>query len=93
MAATDVPGEQSAEATRRVLAAAADLDDPLERARALELAIERVPSMQSQIGRARAEALREAIEQRSASEVATDLGITRQRLNQILVDAAAVPRL
>ncbi len=71
---------------RRVQEAAATIEDPLDRARALEVAAGNVPQLQVRIRQARADAIRQAMETRTATAVAQELGISRARLYQVLAD-------
>lgn len=68
----------------RVEQAASTIADPLDRARALEIAGRNVPRLQQSIRHARAAAIEQALETRSATVVATELGISRARLYQVL---------
>jgi hypothetical protein len=71
---------------RRVQEAAAKIEDPIDRARALEVAAGNVPELQFRIRQARADAIREAMQTGTATSVAQELGISRARLYQVLAD-------
>ena len=70
----------------RVQEAAATIENPIDRARALEVAAGNVPKLQVRIRQARAQAIREAMETSTATAVAQELGISRARLYQVLAD-------
>lgn len=81
-------GQVIVKAGTDAIAAANSLSDPIDRARALEVAARNVPDVQLKLRRARAEAIQEAVAARTATSVAAELGITRQRLYKILEDLA-----
>lgn len=74
---------------KRVESASGTIEDPIARARALELAGNAIPELQARIRQLRANAIREAMETRTVTAVAEELGISRARLYQVLggVDA------
>jgi transcriptional regulator with PAS, ATPase and Fis domain len=71
-------------AVEQVIDAAAQISDPLERAAALEDAGANIPALAKAIRIARAAAIREAMETRTATAVAEELGISRTRLYSVL---------
>lgn len=70
----------------RVAAAADRIEDPIERAKAIEDASRLVPDLQHSLRVERADAIREALETRTATSVAAELGISRSRLYKVLED-------
>ena len=80
------PSATIAQAGDNVLTTAAEIEDPIDRARALQLAIAVVPDVGLQLRRARAEAIAAALKVHSATFVAGELGMSRARLHQALED-------
>lgn len=80
------PAKEVFATMRRIEDAAAAIPDPLDRARALEVAGGGIPDLQRSIRKARAAAIAQALATRTATSVAADLGISRARLYQILGD-------
>lgn len=78
------PSHEIVEATKRVLAAAEKIDDPIARERALKSAAQCVPELQNQLRLARAAAIRDAVKSRSVVDVAAEMGISRSRLYKVL---------
>lgn len=70
----------------RALESAQHISDPIDRCRALEVAARNIPVVQQQLRQGRADAIREALATRSATDVAAELGISRTRLYKILED-------
>lgn len=71
---------------KRVQQAADKIEDPIVRARALEIAAGNVPILQTRIRQARAEAIRRAMAHATVTSVAAELGISRARLYQVIAD-------
>ena len=80
------PAREVWQTIRRVQDAASKIDNPIDRARALEVAAGNIPMLQMRLRQARASAIREAMMSGTATSVAADLGISRARLYQILAD-------
>jgi hypothetical protein len=81
------PSHVIVEASKQAIAAAAAIEDPIDRERALKRAAECIPELQNQLRLARAAAIREAVETRSATSVAAEMGISRSRLYKVLEGA------
>ena len=78
------PATVIADAGPDAVAAAGTITDPIARALALEDAAANIPALQATLRRARAAAIRAALETRTATALATELGISRSRLYKIL---------
>lgn len=72
------------DAGTQAVQAAEQITDPIARCHALEEATENLRAVQQQLRQGRAAAIRAARKDRSATDVAAELGISRVRLYKIL---------
>ncbi|WP_372733629.1 hypothetical protein [Nocardioides sp.] len=84
------PAQTILDAATAATAAAETITNPLDRARALEDAAANIPRLQRDLRLARAAAIRQALETRTATAVASELGISRARLYQVLEDRGTI---